>query len=52
MHTDDDTRTLEQEVAAGENEATPFIALGSVIVVIATLFAVALALAVVAYVLA
>lgn len=52
MHADDDTRSLEQELAAGESEATPLIALGSVILVIAALFAVALALAVVAYLLA
>jgi hypothetical protein len=52
VHADDDTRSLEQELAAGESEATPFLALGSVILVIAALFAVALTLAVVAYLLA
>lgn len=49
MHPDDDTRTVEQEVAAGQNEATPFIALGTVVIAIAGVFAVALTLAVIAY---
>jgi hypothetical protein len=48
----DDSRDLEQELASGQNEATPLIALSSVIVVIACLVAVALALAVAAYLLA
>lgn len=52
MRTDDDTRSVEQEVAAGQSETTPVFAIGSVIAVLAALFAVALALAVVAYVLA
>lgn len=52
MRIDDDNRSLEQELAAGESEATPVIAIGSVIAIVATLFAIALALAVVAYVLA
>ena len=52
MRTDDDTRTVEQEVAAGQSEATPLVAIGSVVLVIAALFAVALTFAVLAYVLA
>jgi capsular polysaccharide biosynthesis protein len=52
MRTDDDTRTLEQEVAAGQSETTPVAVITSVIGVIAGLVAVALVLAVVAYVLA
>lgn len=51
MRTDDDTRTVEQEVAAGQSETTPVVAIGSVVVVLAALFVVALALAVLAYVL-
>jgi len=52
MHTDDDTRDLEQEVAAGQSETTPVTLITSVVGVIAVLFAIALALAIVAYVLA
>jgi len=52
MGTDHETRSVEQEVAAGESEATPVVAIGSVVVVIAALFAVALTLALLAYVLA
>lgn len=52
MRTDDDTRDVEQELAAGQSETTPVVAIGSVVAVIAALFAVALALAVLAYVLA
>ena len=52
MRTDDDTRGLEQEMAAGESETTPVLAIGSAVLVIASLFAVALTLAVLAYVLA
>ena len=52
MRTDDDTRSLEQEVAAGQSETTPVAMITSVIVVLAGLFVVALVLAVVAYVLA
>ena len=48
----DSSRTVEQELASGESEATPFIALGSVVVVIAALVAVAVALAALAYFLA
>jgi hypothetical protein len=49
---DDDTRDVEQEIAAGQSETTPVFAIGSVIVVIGALFAVALGLVVLAYVLA
>jgi hypothetical protein len=52
MGTDDDTRSLEQEVAAGQSETTPVALITTVIGVVAILVAVALALAVVAYVLA
>ena len=52
MPTDDDTRSLEQEVAAGQSETTPVAVITSVIGVVAILFVVALALAVVAYLLA
>ena len=52
MRTDEDTRSVEQELAAGQSEATPVLALGSVILGIAVLFALALTLAVVAYLLA
>jgi hypothetical protein len=52
MRTDDDTRDLEQEVAAGQSETTPVAVIASVIGVIAVLFAIAVTLAVVAYVLA
>jgi hypothetical protein len=52
MRTDDDTRNLEQEVASGQSETTPVAVIGSVVGVVAALFAVALVLAVVAYMLA
>jgi hypothetical protein len=52
MRTDDDTRDLEQEVAAGQSETTPVAVITSVVGVVAILFVVALALAVIAYVLA
>jgi hypothetical protein len=52
MHVDSDTRSLEQELAAGQSETTPVAAITAVVVVIAVLFAVALAVAIVAYVLA
>lgn len=52
MRTDDDTRSVEQEVAAGQSETTPVFAIGSVIGVIGVLFAIALGLAVLAYFLA
>ena len=52
MHTDDDTRDLEQEVAAGQSETTPVAVITSVVGVIAVVFAIAVTLAIVAYVLA
>ena len=52
MRTDDDTRSVEQEVAAGQSETTPVVAMGTVIAVVAILFVVALALAALAYALA
>jgi len=48
----DDSRNVEQELASGEDETTPVIALSSVIIVIACLVAVAVALAAIAYALA
>ena len=52
MGVDHDSRNLEQELASGQSEATPFIALSSVVLVIAALVAVAVALAALAYFLA
>jgi hypothetical protein len=52
MHADDNTRDLEQEVAAGQSEATPVALISTVVVVIAVLFVIALGLAALAYVLA
>jgi hypothetical protein len=52
MDADDGSRNVEQKLASGRSEETPFIALGSVIVVIAALVAVAVALAALAYFLA
>jgi len=52
MGSDDASRNVEQELAAGQSEATPFIALSSVVVLIAALVAVALALTALAYFLA
>jgi len=49
MGSRDESRDVEQELAAGQSEATPFLALGSVILVIAGLVAVALVLAALAY---
>lgn len=49
---DDEARRRGQRLTSGRSEATPFIALGSVTVVIATLVAVAVALAALAYFLA
>jgi hypothetical protein len=49
---DDETRSLEQEVAAGQSEKTPIAVITSVGGIIACLFAFALALALLAYVLA
>ena len=48
----DGSRNIEQKLASGRSEETPFLALGSVIVVIAALVAVAVALAALAYFLA
>ena len=52
MGVEHDARNIEQELASGQSEATPFIALSSVIIVIAALVAVAVALAALAYFLA
>jgi hypothetical protein len=52
VRTDDDTRDVEQELAAGQSETTPVLALSSVILAVAGLFALALVLVVVAYFLA
>jgi hypothetical protein len=52
MHTDDDTRSVEQEVAAGQSETTPVAVITSVVGVVAILVVVALALAALAYFLA
>jgi hypothetical protein len=52
LHMADESRNVEQELASGQSEATPFLALSSVIVVIGCLVAVAVALAAVAYFLA
>ena len=52
MRTDDDTRSVEQEVAAGQSETTPVAVISSVVAVVAILVVVALTLAVIAYVLA
>lgn len=51
MSTEDETRSVEQEVAAGQSETTPVWAIGSVVVAIATLVALALGLAIAAYLL-
>lgn len=52
MRTDDDTRSLEQEIAAGQSETTPFVTLGTVFVVLAVLVCAVVALAALAYALA
>jgi hypothetical protein len=52
MGAEDGSRNVEQKLASGRSEETPFLALGSVIVVIAVLVAVAVALAALAYFLA
>ena len=52
MHTDDDTRSVEQEVAAGQSETTPVAVIASVVGVVAVLVVVALGLAALAYFLA
>jgi hypothetical protein len=52
MHTDDDTRSVEQEVAAGQSETTPVAVITSVVGVVVVLVVVALGLAALAYFLA
>jgi hypothetical protein len=49
VRTDDDTREVEQELAAGQSETTPVAALSSVVLAVATLVAVALVLVALAY---
>ena len=49
MRADDDTRDLEQEVAAGQSDATPVALISTVVVAIAVVFAIALGLAALAY---
>jgi CHASE3 domain sensor protein len=52
MRTDDETRSLEQEVAAGQSESTPVTLITSVVGIVAVLFLLALGLAALAYYLA
>jgi CHASE3 domain sensor protein len=52
MRTEDDTRSVEQEVAAGQSESTPVTLITSVVGVVAVLFLLALGLAALAYYLA
>jgi hypothetical protein len=52
MRTDDDTRSVEQEVAAGQSETTPLAVITSVVGVVVVLVLLALGLAALAYVLA
>jgi hypothetical protein len=52
MPTDDDTRSVEQEVAAGQSETTPLAVITSVVGVVVVLFLLALGLAALAYFLA
>jgi hypothetical protein len=52
MHADDNTRDLEQEVAAGQSETTPVALISTVIAGIGVLFVIALGLAALAYALA
>lgn len=49
---EDGKRAVEQEVASGRSWTTPFVALGSVVGVIAIVVAIVLALAMLAYFLA
>jgi hypothetical protein len=49
MTTRDGSRSTEQKLASGRSEETPFLALGSVVVVLAALVAIAVALAALAY---
>ncbi len=51
MGADEETRSVEQEVAAGQSETTPVWAIGSVVVAMATLVVLALGLAIAAYLL-
>jgi hypothetical protein len=48
MHSDD-TRDVEQELAAGQKETTPVAALSSVVLAVGALVALALALVALAY---
>jgi hypothetical protein len=52
MQADDDTRSVEQEVAAGQSETTPVAVITSIVGIVAVLFVIALGLAVLAYFLA
>ncbi len=52
MRIDDDARSVEQEVAAGQSESTPVTLITSVVGVLAVLFLLALGLAALAYYLA
>jgi hypothetical protein len=52
MRTDDETRNVEQEVAAGQSETTPLAVITSVVGVVVVLFLLALGLAALAYFLA
>lgn len=52
MRTDHDTRSVEQEVAAGQSETTPVAVITSVVGIVAILFVLALGLAALAYFLA
>ena len=52
MRTDDETRSVEQEVAAGQSESTPATLITSVVGIVAVLFLLALGLAALAYYLA
>jgi hypothetical protein len=45
----DDTRDVEQELAAGQKESTPVVALSSVVLAVGALVAVALSLVALAY---
>jgi hypothetical protein len=52
VRTDDDTRSVEQEVAAGQSETTPLAVITSVAGIVAILFLLVLGLAALAYFLA
>ena len=52
MRTDDETRSVEQEVAAGQSESTPVMLITSVVGIVAVLFLLALGLAALGYYLA